>query len=328
MHKLTLNRTMLAALACALSSAALADGSTSDFSQRCAGAFFCQGFDTPVATGTKGDEGVVSGSRTLATSRRPLVDKGVLHFEILPGQVSGGAGYYYFDFAERDGIKIGPGESIFVQWRQYMPAALVTTRFAAVKGKGTAPKQLIFSQDGESGRDSTCTPNQIVVVAGSIASSPGHRYPSMYNSCGTINLIELAGPTVGGSKRWDRQPIGNVAPSVARQCWRGNTDGCWEHLPDTWATYQVGLTVAPTSYVDSRGRQYWDCHVQLWAKTDGKPTEVVIDIVEPIGHADLKWGRVWLLPYMTKKDPAQVHPETFTDYDELILSRQRIPDPQ
>ena len=43
---------------------------------------------------------------------------------------------------------------------------------------------------------------------------------------------------------------------------------------------------------------------------------------------DLKFGKIWLLPYDTGKDPSQSHPTAFTWYDELIISRTQIADPQ
>jgi len=41
-----------------------------------------------------------------------------------------------------------------------------------------------------------------------------------------------------------------------------------------------------------------------------------------------KFGKIWLLPYDTGKDPSQSHPTAFTWYDELIISRTQIADPQ
>ena len=46
---------------------------------------------------------------------------------------------------------------------------------------------------------------------------------------------------------------------------------------------------------------------------------------DAIGTA--KYGQVWLLPYNTGKDASVAHPETYTWYDDLIISRQRIADP-
>ena len=45
-------------------------------------------------------------------------------------------------------------------------------------------------------------------------------------------------------------------------------------------------------------------------------------------RSDQRYGKIWLLPYNTGKDPAQVHPTAYTWYDELIISRNKIADPQ
>ncbi len=76
--------------------------------------------------------------------------------------------------------------------------------------------------------------------------------------------------------------------------------------------------------------------MQLWVAEEGKPSVLVIDMSPESGTGyDLvntvpwaKYGKVWLLPYNTHKDPKQVHPTAYTWYDELIISRKRISDPK
>ena len=51
-----------------------------------------------------------------------------------------------------------------------------------------------------------------------------------------------------------------------------------------------------------------------------------IDTIFDLYAVSLGWGRLWATPYMTNKDPAQVHPDTFTEIDEVIVSTRRIPD--
>ena len=40
-----------------------------------------------------------------------------------------------------------------------------------------------------------------------------------------------------------------------------------------------------------------------------------------------RYGKIWLLPYHTGKSAAQSHAVGYTWYDDLIVSRARIPDP-
>jgi hypothetical protein len=208
-----------------------------------------------------------------------------------------------------------------------MPADFVQTTFVQRDGHWTKPKQLIISQDGETSGNSSCTPNHIVVTTRNWGEFPARRTVMMYNRCRPTQLIQVLGPKVGGSRLFDSQPIGNAAPSEGRQCWEGNFQACWSYPSDAWVTYQVGLDIGPDSYIEAQsGREVWDTRVRLWAQTDGQPTELVIDTIHPYSRAELGLGRVWFLPFMTGKDPEQVHPPTYTDYDELVVAKQRIPD--
>jgi uncharacterized membrane protein len=110
-------------------------------------------------------------------------------------------------------------------------------------------------------------------------------------------------------------------------------------------TFQVGVTLGSigsgcvpdgdpcgyTSYVGSR--------IRLWIARDGQPSELVMDNLwdinavtqnnssgGPVVGSD-KIGKVWLLPYHTRKAGAQAHPEGDIWYDELIISTQQIADP-
>jgi len=63
---------------------------------------------------------------------------------------------------------------------------------------------------------------------------------------------------------------------------------------------------------------------------EGQPSTLVIsrtdyDIANT--NPDAKYGKLWLLPYNTGKDRSQEHPTAYTWYDELIIAKQRIPDP-
>ena len=40
-----------------------------------------------------------------------------------------------------------------------------------------------------------------------------------------------------------------------------------------------------------------------------------------------RFGKVWLLPYNTGKDPNVTNPVAYTWYDDLIISTQKIADP-
>lgn len=79
-----------------------------------------------------------------------------------------------------------------------------------------------------------------------------------------------------------------------------------------------------------------DSAIQLWVADEGKRSKMVIDLNPEkrigfdIANTDpnAKYGKIWRLPYQTGKDPSQSHPKGYVWYDELIISRSKIPDPR
>jgi hypothetical protein len=75
----------------------------------------------------------------------------------------------------------------------------------------------------------------------------------------------------------------------------------------------------------------------LWVAREGQPSQLLVDWKPgvsgyfPLAAGPLadnqRFGKVWLLPYMTNKNAAQVHPLAQTWYDEVIISTQKIADP-
>jgi hypothetical protein len=92
-------------------------------------------------------------------------------------------------------------------------------------------------------------------------------------------------------------------------------------------TFQVGVELGPRV-----GDEFQGSRIKLWVARNGAPSELVIDY----GPYNLsagdptdgqQFGKVWLLSYHTDKSASQSHPTAYTWYDELIISRSRIPDP-
>ncbi|MGH9744192.1 MAG: hypothetical protein ACRD51_17765 [Candidatus Acidiferrum sp.] len=99
-------------------------------------------------------------------------------------------------------------------------------------------------------------------------------------------------------------------------------------------TFQVHVKIA--SWYKNNKRYRHDSTIQLWIAKEDKPSKLVIDMNPQRGTGyDLvnmdpaaKYGKIWLLPYDTDKDPSQDHLPAYTWYDELITSKARIPDPK
>jgi hypothetical protein len=92
-------------------------------------------------------------------------------------------------------------------------------------------------------------------------------------------------------------------------------------------TFQVRIKTGP------RVNDEWtNSFVTLWIAREGQPSQMAINwgpynLAAGSASEDLKFGKVFLLPYDTGKDPSQTHPTGFTWYDELIISRTQIADP-
>ena len=71
-------------------------------------------------------------------------------------------------------------------------------------------------------------------------------------------------------------------------------------------------------------------NVRIWMQRPaGKPV-LVIDYDRNLLAPEkpfMKYGKIWLLPYMTDKDPLEEHPEAYMWFDELIVSRTPIAPP-
>ena len=93
-------------------------------------------------------------------------------------------------------------------------------------------------------------------------------------------------------------------------------------------TFQVRIKTGP------RVNDEWvNSLVTLWIGRENQPSQPAITwgpyaLSAGSASEDLKFGKIWLLPYHTGKSSAQTHPTGFTWYDELIISRTQIADPQ
>jgi len=169
-----------------------------------------------------------------------------------------------------------------------------------------------------------------------------HRFPIAYNSCtgsGThqpysgFQEAVLPGPS-------DFLLQNGTAPFCkysSNQASRTPTDvapGCFPLVANEWMTFQIATTLGSRDNVNN---DFLNSRFRLWGARDGQPSVLLIDWRPGIGGyfplaagklADNeRFGKVWLLPYMTNKDPTQIHDLAQTWYDELIISTQRIADP-
>jgi hypothetical protein len=282
------------------------------FAARCAqpGVVRCVSFDTPeqvrdqsfAAVGEA--QGRAPMGLILSGETRPApgldcavaVDGCSLRFTIASNTGPGGAGSWYTSFADDLGTRFGAGEEFYVQWRQRFSRAYLETAYdgggwkQAIIGEGDRPG---YAPDGRVRW--SCTQLELVVVNKGLAG-----FPQMYHSCG------------GKDEQYEPLPLYTAQPYHA----------------DEWMTFQVRVKIG-TWYRNDRV-YHADSTVELWVAREGAPSRRAV-LAERYDLANddpaAGYGKLWLLPYHTGKDPAQSHPVAYTWYDEVVISRNAIPDP-
>ena len=234
------------------------------------------------------------------------------------GDPDKGPGYY--------SVQFGQGEEFYVQWRQRFTPEYINTSYAAIGGGVTGYKQIIVGEgDREGFKATSCTQIDLVVNNG------GYRhFPLMYHSCGEKDghyegLYDFITPQESGKSAGDWK-LQNAVPGCLYSA--QTVPPCVGYKANQWMTFQIHVKVGTWYLNDSNYHR--DSLVELWIAEEGQPSRLVIsksgyDLANQNPAA--KYGKVWLLTFMTGKDPNVPYPETYTWYDELIVSRSRIPDP-
>ncbi len=100
------------------------------------------------------------------------------------------------------------------------------------------------------------------------------------------------------------------------------------YVPDEWMTFQIRVKIGTWYKNDKRYNN--DSLIELWAAREGQSSRLVLSQNYDLANTspEAKYGKVWLLPYLTGKKSAQKHLDAYTWYDELIISTSRIADPR
>ena len=212
----------------------------------------------------------------------------------MPSKSSGShAGQFYANFSDDLSQQVGEGEQLYIQWRQRFSSSFISNRYR----RFGSWKQLIVGEgDRPNKRARSCSQLELVVTN----KNNDVKYPTMYHSC--------------------RGKDGNTQALFQ--------DAASYYKVDQWMTFQLVVSVGTWYQNDKHYRQ--DSVVELWVTPEGGTARRVISSQ----HYDLanknpvaKYGKVWLLPYLTGKDKTQEHPDAFTWYDDLIISRAPIAEP-
>ncbi len=317
------------------------------FAQRCAqpGVVRCVGFDDAAdfnigAGGINGayrqNQGVIPPSGT-ADYSRIMQDPNVrasgassLRFTVLSSASADVAGSWFTNFSNDLSIRFGEKSEFYVQWRQRFSPELLANPYTANKAPAGF-KQIIIGT-GDIGYTAgqwydSCTALETVVV-----NNQRRGFPQMYNSCtGSASHGPYAPfeEPVGG----DDYKLQNARPEPYCLFSQKNAahfppgGNCFAYRANEWMTFQVGIKTGrrvKDEFVDST--------VTLWVAREGKPSEKVIEwgpwnLTAGPPAEDQRFGKIWLLPYITGKDVDPIYPVAYTWYDELIVSKTLIADP-
>lgn len=287
-------------------------GQGADFMTRChaPGVIRCVGFDSPADT----DSHIFppwgqTHKRAMVVSDMKASGTGSLRFDIPSNSAADTSGSFWLNFSDDLSRQFGEGSEFYVQWRQRFSSDFLNTAYAG----GGGWKQIVIGEGDRPGVTAySCTQLEIVVV-----NSYHLGYPEMYHSC-------------GGK---DGQYEGLYRKSGAA------------YHPNEWMTFQIHIKIG--TWYKNDGNYHQDSTVQLWVAREGYPSELVVDLSpEPatmfgvkipgtgtgydLANNDpaAKYGKLWLLPYNTHKDPSVAYPPAYTWYDELIISSVKVMDPR
>jgi len=207
---------------------------------------------------------------------------------------------------------------------------LITTQYRGVAGF----KLLIVGTGDQPGkRYYSCTALEVVV---NTYYQTG--FPILYNSCsgstshGLYDLFQEP-VRVGGAppvdfKLQNARPASGCLYSQETSSYFSPNGNCFRYYPDEWMTFRLRTKAGPRVK-----DELTNSFVGLWMARENRPSELVIEwgpynLSAGNPPENQRFGKVWLLPYNTGKDPSEAHPVAYTWYDELIISRARIPDPR
>ena len=301
-----------------------------DFATRCAdpNVLRCVGFDTTATlSGTYGDN-----SGTLPGAANPAIDTaikasgaGSMKLTVPSNSGANTSGSYFINFSNDLSVQFGGNSTFYVQWRQRFSPAFLSTFYQG----GGGWKHIIIGTGDQPGNKlfSSCSSLETVVQ-----NTNQRGFAQMYNSCsgstshGAYNPFEQL---FNGSdfKMQNARPSPYCLYSQSSTSYFPPTGNCLGYVANEWMTYQVGITTGPRVLDEFVGS-----NVKLWIAREGQPSQLVIDwgpynltAGNPIDNE--AFGKFWLLAYHTGKSSAQTHPVGEMWYDELIVSRAKIADP-
>lgn len=206
-------------------------------------------------------------------------------------------------------------DSNYVGWQIYEPATGAVATITSITNSTHVVANIV------TGNFSTTGPitNWIIFVKGSYTHFNQNFTNPLYGGAADIAFQDRASPYCSYLGTHDTPP--RTFPP---------TGNCFGYFPNEWITYTMHVHVG--NYVFGTNTQALvNSHYTLRAARFGQTSTIVVD--QPVilnggpQTSNERYGKVWLLPYQTNKDPSQITNNAQVWYDSLIISTQDIPDP-
>lgn len=254
-------------------------------------------------------------------------DGGSLKFTIPSQSPANTSGDYFTNFPP-----VYPGSEFYIRWKMRFSTEFLSTHFTNSDGF----KVLAVGK----GDHANCSPQAALSIDSgggcSLTHSPQNIVIENINQYGIPRMYHHSDETIEFDNSW-MGPIlwQNARPSPS--CGYHASGNCFQFYANEWMTFELHVKVG-TWFIGLRnawnaamasGTTPRNSQVELWGGREGQPMEYIISF----NHFDLinndpthygNYGKVWLLPYQTNKDPTQVHPICYVWYDELIISTRPI----
>ena len=285
------------------------------------------------------------------------------HFVVPAFAQQDSSGEVHFNFDPTLNTSFGQGQEFYVQFRikmdsNYLSNAYLignscptpdgTPRLTTADCPGDTlyggMKQIIIGPQDTStvgtqyGKHWSCEVPHIVITMGY------NQAPVMYHSCGYYEPFNPAYVPPGASfpSYLNQSAIacGGVLPLTSPA-----PDPCVKYVANQWMTIQIHVKVghwylvSPTTLKGDYNMRR-DSQVDMWLAQENQPSVLVesmvfYDIRNDASDASLNqpgapynYGKVWLLPYNTFRDPnAGPYPVANVWYDNVIIASHRLPDP-
>lgn len=273
-----------------------------------------------------------------SSGNRPTLDSTVrasgttsLRYDIPSQSPADASGNWLARFSPDGSIKFGLNSEFYVQFRCRWNDAFMTTFFVDVTDHVSAQPGIKFFDVNSGAVTDTNTIEKFVVCT-----HAQQRFPIVYQGEGEFGADSELDENIG-SPPSDYKLQNALSPATCLYSSTGTglvRNGCVHMVANEWTTYQLGVTI-----MDQVDASHWNARIRLWFAREAQPSTLLIDwgpttpgYTPPQFNLDGTSpgfiGKTTIFPYLTRKDPAQVHPLCQMWVDEVICSTQRIPDPQ